>query len=312
MGKLPLVAMTFVYTHFLSVSDFGVLSVFLSWVVVLVPLLFLNLYAGFGRILYSGEFDLRTQVDSTVFFCIVIVLVIVLLDQFGLSSLIAGLSEDVSWLLLPCILGLLLEFMITQYYVFTSSSKVLLMIMSLKVFTSIIVTFYFFSNLSDDLYLSVIYGEIAGSLVLLTVFLVRFRPLINPSLNREYLIKSLKYSLPLIFYALSLTILSQSDRIMIANLVSNEAAGKYSFVYNIGSLISILSVGVFSAVNPVFFDHMKNKRYADIGKDSMAIIDLHGVVVLIMILFGPIALHLIVAAEYVPVLYLVGGIGLAC
>ena len=313
VGKLSLIANTFLYTHVLSVSDFGVISIFISWVVLLVPILFLNLYAGFGRILYSGEFDLRTQVDSTVIGCIVIgVLGVLLLYYLGLDTLITGLPGNALLLLIPCIVGLLLEFLITQYYVFTGRSVVLLALMSLKVSTSVIVTCYFLLNLEESRYLAVLYGELSGALVLLIVFLMKFRPLFSPTLNFEYLGKSISYSLPLIFYAFSLTLLSQSDRIMIAHFVDIEAAGNYSFVYNIGSLLSILSVGVFNAVNPFFFDDMKNKRYADIGQDSLAIVDLHAIIVLAMILLGPIVLPLIVAAEYATFTFLVGGVGLAC
>jgi O-antigen/teichoic acid export membrane protein len=313
VGKLSLIANTFLYTHFLSVSDFGVISIFISWVVLLVPVLFLNLYAGFGRILYSGEFDLRTQVDSTVIGCIVIgALGVLLLYYLGLETLITGLPDNALLLLIPCIVGLLLEFLITQYYVFTGRSAVLLALMSLKVSTSVIVTCYFLLSLEENRYLAVLYGELSGALVLLIVFLIKFRPLISPTLNFEYLGKSISYSLPLIFYAFSLTLLSQSDRIMIAHLVDIEAAGNYSFVYNIGSLLTVLSVGVFNAVNPIFFDDMKNKRYADIGQDSMSIVDLHAFIVLSMILLGPILLPIIVAAKYDTVTYLVGGVGLAC
>ena len=173
VGKLSLIANTFLYTHSLSVSDFGVVSIFISWVVLLVPLIFLNLYAGFGRILYSGEFDLRTQVDSTVFGCIVNgMLSVMLLYNFRLDTLITGLPSNALLLLIPCIVGLLLEFLITQYYVFTGRSVVLLALMSLKVSTSVIVTLYFLLDLEENLYLAVLYGELSGALVLLISFYV--------------------------------------------------------------------------------------------------------------------------------------------
>ena len=313
IGKLSFVASTFFYSRYLTVSEFGVVNVFMSWATLLVPLLFFNMYAGFGRILYTGKFSLQIQVDSTVLAFIFIGAVeIAFFYLFSWKSSLSGLPEYAVLLLFPVIAGLLIEFLIIQYYVFTGNSTTLLGIVGLKVLTSLVTTIYGLSVMYSNLYLAVFYGEIAGSFVLLVIFVIKFKPLSGLAVSFGYLKSSAAYSLPLIFYGLSLTILSQSDRIMISTLVGIESAGLYSFAYNIGSMISILSVGIFNAVNPKFFNDMENNRYVNISQDAMLILYFHVLIVLVLILFGPLLMTLIVADKYVDSMWLLGGVGISC
>lgn len=70
----------------------------------------------------------------------------------------------------------------------------------------------------------------------------------------------LKISLPMIFHVISTTILSQSDRIMINNMIGSSEAGIYSFTYNIGNILLIITTSFNNAWVPWYYNNLKENN----------------------------------------------------
>ena len=72
-SKLVYLFTTLVLTNFMGIDDFGIVSVFMSYVTLFIPIVTLNIYSGFGRYLYDENFSLNNQVVNTLGFGILVI-----------------------------------------------------------------------------------------------------------------------------------------------------------------------------------------------------------------------------------------------
>ena len=69
----------------------------------------------------------------------------------------------------------------------------------------------------------------------------------NVERNINYWKYALQISVPLIFHVVSISILTQSDRVIIASLRGNAEAGIYGLSYQYGILISVITNAICEA-----------------------------------------------------------------
>jgi O-antigen/teichoic acid export membrane protein len=107
-----------------------------------------------------------------------------------------------------------------------------------------------------------------------------------------------EYALPLIPYMLSLTLLSQFDRVLIDRYFGKEATGLYSLSYNIGILLLMVVTAVLNTFNPAFFNALNNKNYARVVTDSRQVFALAVLTTGFLVLFGQEMAALVAPAQY--------------
>lgn len=69
-----------------------------------------------------------------------------------------------------------------------------------------------------------------------------------------------RITLPMLPHYLSLSLIAQSDKIIIARLVGSEAVGKYSAAYSIGFMLSLITGGLSLALTPWMMRKLKEGR----------------------------------------------------
>ena len=116
--------------------------------------------------------------------------------------------------------------------------------------------------------------------------------------NKEYWKYALEFGLPLVAYYLSQMIFNQSDKLMIQHMAGMDKAGIYSLVYS----CSIVVVFVINAINGAFvpwkYRKIQDKAYAEVAKVSEMIALAIGIILLLVILGGPELVKIIAAPEY--------------
>lgn len=75
--------------------------------------------------------------------------------------------------------------------------------------------------------------------------------------NRDYWKYAMAIGLPLLLHKLSLVVLSQFGRIMVANMVGNAEAGIYGLIFSVGTVLTVLWNSVDTAWTPWVFDQME-------------------------------------------------------
>ncbi len=121
--------------------------------------------------------------------------------------------------------------------------------------------------------------------------------------NLRYWKYSLKLSIPLIGYGFASQILNVSDRMMISNIVGNDAVGIYSTLYTVSS-ISLL---VWAAINASFIPYL----YENIGKKenkirevSISLMGSYAIIAVILAFFAPEIIKILATEEYYEAIYI--------
>ena len=77
-----------------------------------------------------------------------------------------------------------------------------------------------------------------------------------------------KYSIPIVPHGISQIVLSSFDRIMIGSMVSSDAAGVYSFAYNVFVIVQVTAASIDAVWNPWFYEQREVQNFALIKRVS--------------------------------------------
>lgn len=116
--------------------------------------------------------------------------------------------------------------------------------------------------------------------------------------NREYWRYALEFGLPLIMYYLSQMIFNQSDKLMIQHMVGLDKAGIYSLIYSCSVIIVFVINAVNSAFVPWKYEKLKDKSYDEIGKVSFLLSFIISVILYLVLLGGPEIVKIVATEEY--------------
>jgi O-antigen/teichoic acid export membrane protein len=287
-SKFVPLASIFIYSRFMTVQDYGVLNLFVSYLWIFAIVMSLNMHTAIGRYIYSegAEFDsfLTTSLMAIgSIYLIAGTIVLFYLDRF---SLLLGLPSQVVILMLFVVLGQIAESLFTQVAIFHQRSSHLLKVVSIKALLTFLLSFGLLHTMNNEKYLAVLYSDAAASLAILVYALSSLLVSVRWSIRANHMRYIVSYALPLIPYMLCLTLLSQFDRVMIDRYFGKEATGLYSLAYNIGILLPLVVTAVLNTFNPTFFDALNKKDYVRVVKESDNIFALAVMVTGILVLFG--------------------------
>lgn len=102
-----------------------------------------------------------------------------------------------------------------------------------------------------------------GTFAVFGLYLLYHNGWIRLKVDKEYIKNALNFGVPLIPHALSGTIKTMVDRVMITSMVSVASTGLYSVGFQIGMIIGILEDAFNKAYVPWLFERLKRDRYND-------------------------------------------------
>jgi O-antigen/teichoic acid export membrane protein len=299
-SKLIPLASIFLYSRYMTVHDYGVINLFTSYLWIFAIVMSLNLHTGIGRYIYNEDADFNSFLGTTLLAIGAIYLTAALVVIVRLESIsqLLGMPRQVVLLMLAVVLGQIVESLFTQVAIFHQRSPLLLKVVASKAFATLALSMGLLLGMDSQKFLAVLYADAIASLVLVAYVLRGFRATIRWSFRIDHLRYMAGYSVPLIPYMLSLTLLSQFDRVMIDSHFGKEATGLYSLAYNVGILLLMVVTAVLNAYNPAFFSALNQKDYARVIKDSGGIFALAVLVTGVLVLFGPELAALVVPAKF--------------
>lgn len=316
-SKVMPLASLLVYSRFLEPAEYGVVSLFFSYVWIFGIALTLNLHTGIGRFIYDKQYRASDLVGTTL-------LAVAVAFGVGLPAALVSREAFAALLNLPSacvpflfavVAGLVAESLLLQVLTARERSGQLLAIVASRSLGSLAVTVALLVYLPSDKYLAVIYAE-SGTGLLLVIYLLWLLQKDRPWRFSWAVLRAYGgYSIPLIPYMLSLTLLSQFDRVMIDRFIGKEATGLYSVGYNLGIMLVMVSSALLNALNPRFFSAMDAKRYGDVRRDAFAVFTVCLLCACALILFGPALAALAIPAQYAEGFALIPMValgGLAC
>lgn len=289
-----------IYTRLLTTDQYGVYSLFMTWMNIFVIFGTLNLSAGIyynGIIKDDRDVDTYTsslQVLSAV--CSVITFSIILMINFFVPSLF-NIPEKMLFLMFSYVLVFpAIGFWSAQNRVYYRYRPIIIITLISSILAPLVgIVLVKNTELGG-------YGVVIG--------LVSVNLIINGFLYIKNMIKgkfnvsivdwkdTLSFSLPLIPHYLSQVVLGQFDRIMINYFWGESKAGIYTLAYQVGLILSILTSGINSAFTPWIYQQIKKNAYSDIRKVTNVLLLLIAIITAAITLVAPEIIGVLGTSEY--------------
>lgn len=121
----------------------------------------------------------------------------------------------------------------------------------------------------------------------------------------QYWKRTLRFNVPLLPHYLSTVLLHSSDKIIIKNLVGEAQAGIYGVAYTASVCMQLFSTSINQALQPWFFQKVRDNKLEGIYKIINAILILVAGLNLILIALAPEVIMLLAPAEYYEAIWVI-------
>lgn len=258
-----------IFVRMMSVTQYGIINNFTAWTMICTFFIGLNLNASIANAKFEFKDNIQAFMSSVLTLGMVAGTIILLgfCASYNLYQHLIGLK-----------LGIVLCILIQSFSVFVVNFESAYYMINNQYFKNIFLGFtstianfgvsfiFMVTFFRNKVELGRIYGSTIGLAVLAVLLSIKILHRGRKFVVFKYWVYALKLSVPIIPHSLGNILLSQFDRMMISNSVSNEAAGIYSFVYNISTVINVLWLSINNAWVPWFYDHMVKGKYNEIKK----------------------------------------------
>ena len=304
-----------IFTRMLSPSEYGQVSVFLTWQNIFGIVAMFCLMNG---VFNNGMVDYPEERDNYSFSMLILSNIITIVFSIIIFSLFPILNKTLNielyQLILMCLIYLFQPaysfWSARQRYELKYKKNVLwsIIIAIVSPVTAILLIFIFPEH---RLKARIIGAE--GSLILFYIGFYMYVAKQNSfKIDNRFWKAAFLFNLPLIPHYLSSLLLSSSDRVMISMLVSDEAAAYYSVAASIASVVLIVWNAVNSSLIPFTYEKCRNKNYESLSAVTLVILIVFALCCVILVLIAPELVKIMAPSEYSEAIYvippLVGGV----
>ena len=287
------------FTRLLAPDEYGVYSLYVSWMGVISVIIALGISGG---AIYRGLGRYRDSEKDLISGSIGIILVSAV--ALSLFSLVLGRRIEAITGLKPMLICMLIfevflnaaETVVFAYfrykYSYVRICLVNLLYAVLSVGVSILLIY--FTPIRAE---ARIYSSFFASAVLIL-------PLIRPYLRFKGLYRKeiweyvLRLSLPLLPSALSTALIAQVDKLMLKQYAGTAALGKYSIAYSVGFMLTTLTAALYSALQPWLMRKLNSGKLEGAKILTKRIIFLTSLGLMIFLLLIPEIFRIIAAEAY--------------
>lgn len=249
-------------------EDYGRMSLINAAVMILYVFISMNLQNAILNSFMKQDVDFPRYLGTVVIGLTAVqffIVIVFLIFSNPISQLLSISEQDLRWVMGICIL-LSYIYIYTSYLQGARISGEFVKINTLSKISEICVIFVVASLLYNDKYLSKIFAQLIISALLFIYVIYKIRKIAIFNFNINYFISAITFSAPLIIHVLSNSLLSQADRLIIARELGTNAAGIYSFAYNIGMGIIVVIMAWNTSWQPKLYRLLDTDNRIDIGK----------------------------------------------
>lgn len=255
-----------VLSHYLKPADYGLLSLFNTYVTILIPIVSVSAYS-------LLNIDYFKQKNKTVFaqqFTSIQVIPIFNTALLGiLTWLFYGNFVDelelagtgISWgyiMLLLTLLNIFVEQFI-QFLVLQKKPGMFALFSLLKVSVELTLTFYFivFRGWNWE---GRMYSWLITSILFFIIGFIYFYRIgyIKSTVRWKYIREGLVFGAPLVLHGVGKFVVNQSDRLFIVKMVSLNEAGIYNIGYTVGTMVMVAISAFFNFYTPFLMERLSN------------------------------------------------------
>lgn len=291
-----------IFTRLLTTAQYGIVSVYVSWVGLISILCTLNLHlGGFNNGMLRYEKNRNYYVAALQGLITLITFIWTLLYIF-----FKNFWENLLGIPSNLIIVMFIEILFTSaFYLWSSKERYEYRYKKLVVFTilnsgltslfAIIAIFCVDKNKGAE-------AKIIGSIIAI-VIVCGYLYIYNFKQGKVFYDKkiwrsSFLFNLPLIWHYLSTMILNQCDRIMISKMIENDKAGIYSVAYSAGMILNILVSAINQSFAPWIYGKLESKDFKDTKRITNMLFLFLAFIILIFTVFAPECVFILGGKEY--------------
>ena len=293
-----------IFTRLLGAEQYGIFSVYNSWVVVLSCIMGLNVGSSLGTAKHHfkdqyEEFRSSTLLLGTIASALIIAICMALIVPL---SKIMGYGYIIYILMvITAFANFIINFaQLTFIYEKKPWSNFIFSI-TLSVSTIAISILLVLLAKNEERYLGRIVGYSIPYVVIGVVLWFVFYFKKPTLLKKEFVKYALILGVPIVFHSLSQNILSQSDRVMMQLMkVSDADIGIYSLYHSFVGVLATILVAFNNSWAPFFYDDLDNGDWIGLNKKAKNYIELFTVLVIGFLLLSREVSYLLADEEFWP------------
>lgn len=302
-----------IFTRVMSTSEYGLFSVFNSWMQLITPIISLNLYSGvYSQGVVKFEED-RACFSSSLQGLMLTLMAAWLLIYYAFRNYInTWFSLDT----LQITAMFVLIWLSGSYTFWSMEQRVDFRYQKIVVVTVLIslvqplLSLFFMLN-SENRVNARILGMLISHLVFyFWTFVVQMKNG-KTFASKYYWQYALRFNLPLVPHYLSLTVLSSSDRIMISNMAGEDKAGIYNLAYSVSMIMAMFNNALLQTIEPWIYKKIKNRKVTEMAPVAYASFVLIAVVNLLLIMFAPEVVAIFAPREYLEAIYIIPAVAIS-
>lgn len=249
-----------ILTHVLSTQDYGVYSVFLSWLEIFEIIITLRIYSSgyvVGLVRKDDNKNLYTATMQTLSFVLIIVWLAVYLILRKPLNLFTDMSTLMSVMMILSFFGAVsFGLWSSRQRVDNKYKSMLVATMLYGVVGPILGALTVFVKLDNPI-IWVIAVRIVLQLIVAIPFFISNIKGASKYWDRSFASEALKYNVPLLPYYLSMVLLNHSDRLMIQKFTGYSDAAMYSVAYSAAMMIFVVSGALNLSLQAWLFKALK-------------------------------------------------------
>lgn len=290
-----------IFTRLLTPEDYGITSVFATWVSVFTVFIGVQSASTIATAhIYFEKKEFNQYLSSILFLSTIsfgVISVICFVFKYQIASLLNLSIGLLVILVLQSFLGYVQQFY--NAYLIQTQMPLQSLILSVSYsFSTVGLSLFLIFNMETSRY----YGKILGNaiiacligLCLYFVIMAKGRKIIS----LKYWKYCLTLALPIILHQLSSLVLGQSDRVMLQSIAGNYEAGIYSFAYTIACILSLLFNATNNAWAPWYYENTKTKNILGINQFARKYILLFSFGTCAIMLMTPEVMKILGPQEY--------------
>ena len=301
-----------IFTRIMPSSQYGIVSTFMSWQMMLATIVTLNLGAGVfnnGMLEYKNDRDVfQFSMTFISMSSAVIFFIIYLLFQAPIDRIL-GLNKELVYFLFLYFLFVPIYgyWSGRQRYEFKYKALTLITILMAVASLGLSLIAVLMVQPENSASAKIIFSETPNILVALFFFFyigikAKFK------IKKDYVTYALKFNIPLVPHYFSMYVLSSSDRIMISNLVDTSATAIYSVAYTVGMVISIIWTSIEASLSPWIYEKIKADDKDALRKRTFQIMLFFALMCVLCALFAPEIIAILAPSEYYDGVYVIPSI----
>jgi len=255
-----------IFTRLMAPDEYGVMSIFASFVGLFTVIYGLGIRGAIGRYYYEDEDDFFGFFSSN-FWLIVCCGVLFSMVFLFLRNHIQRFFNIPIGMIYLGLATVLFGVIFQLYQGYLQASKQSKKISILTVVQSVVGTvgaIVIMLYLKEERYYGKAIAQLVASGLMVIVSFYYLKKYIYFDINVKHIKYSLTFGIPIVFHLLSQNLLNTFDQIIINQTIGQEATGLYSLAYRIGMIQILISMGILKAWTPMFYEKMKLGQYNQI------------------------------------------------